>query len=126
MQGLSGSAETVLSRLSYLGACWERNEKAVSSGEGSMTTDLTQPQSLGGTYRVGDIEFTRVGYGAMQLAGPGVFGPPKDREAAIAVLRAAVDSGINHIDTADFYGPHVTNDLIRDAFSISRRSTHRH
>src|SRR5215470_8739445 len=69
----------------------------------------------GGTYRVADLELTRVGYGAMQLAGPGVFGPPKDRDTAIAVLRAAVDLGIRHIDTADFYGPHVTNELIRDA-----------
>lgn len=57
----------------------------------------------------------RMGYGAMQLAGPGVFGPPKDRDAAIAVLREAVASGVNHIDTSDFYGPHVTNQLIREA-----------
>jgi hypothetical protein len=55
----------------------------------------------GGTYRVGDLELTRVGYGAMQLAGPHVFGPPRDRDAAIAVLRTAVDLGINHIDTSD-------------------------
>jgi pyridoxine 4-dehydrogenase len=71
----------------------------------------------GGRYRVGDLELTRVGYGAMQLAGPGVFGPPKDHDAAIAVLRATVDLGINHIDTADIYGPHVTNELIRDALA---------
>jgi pyridoxine 4-dehydrogenase len=71
----------------------------------------------GGVYRVADLELTRVGYGAMQLAGPGVFGPPKDRDAAIAVLRAAVDLGIRHIDTADFYGPHVTNELIREALA---------
>ncbi|WP_168791214.1 aldo/keto reductase family oxidoreductase [Paraburkholderia aromaticivorans] len=57
----------------------------------------------------------RMGYGAMQLAGPGVFGPPKDRDAALAVLREAVASGVNHIDTSDFYGPHVTNQLIREA-----------
>jgi pyridoxine 4-dehydrogenase len=57
----------------------------------------------------------RLGYGAMQLAGPGVFGPPKDHDAAIAVLREAVASGINHIDTSDFYGPHITNQLIREA-----------
>jgi pyridoxine 4-dehydrogenase len=69
----------------------------------------------GGTYRVGDLDLTRMGYGAMQLAGPGVFGPPKDREGAIAVLRAAVELGIRHIDTSDFYGPHVTNEIIRDA-----------
>ena len=71
----------------------------------------------GGVYRVGDLDLTRVGYGAMQLAGPGVFGPPKDRAAAVAVLRAAVDLGINHIDTADFYGPHVTNEIIREALA---------
>jgi pyridoxine 4-dehydrogenase len=64
---------------------------------------------------MGDLEVTRVGYGAMQLAGPGVFGPPKDRDAAIAVLREAVDLGINHIDTSDFYGPHVTNEIIKEA-----------
>src|SRR5919108_145224 len=71
----------------------------------------------GGTYRVADLDLTRVGYGAMQLAGPGVFGPPKDRDAAIAVLRTAVDLGIRHIDTADFYGPYVTNELIREALA---------
>jgi pyridoxine 4-dehydrogenase len=76
------------------------------------TTDLP-----GGTYDVGDLELTRVGYGAMQLAGPGVFGPPKDRDAAIAVLRTAADLGITHIDTADFYGPHVTNEIIREALA---------
>lgn len=68
-------------------------------------------------YRVGDFDLTRVGYGAMQLAGPGVFGPPKDHDAAIAVLRAAVDLGINHIDTADYYGPYVTNALIKEALA---------
>jgi pyridoxine 4-dehydrogenase len=71
----------------------------------------------GGSYRVADLELTRVGYGAMQLAGPGVFGPPEDHDAAVAVLRAAVDLGVNHIDTADFYGPYVTNELIREALA---------
>jgi pyridoxine 4-dehydrogenase len=71
----------------------------------------------GGVYRVADLDLTRVGYGAMQLAGPGVFGPPKDHDAAIAVLRTAVDLGITHIDTADFYGPYVTNELIREALA---------
>jgi pyridoxine 4-dehydrogenase len=66
-----------------------------------------------GTFTLGgDRSVWRIGYGAMQLAGPGVFGPPKDPEAAVAVLRAAVASGVNHIDTSDFYGPHVTNQLI--------------
>ncbi|GGK76868.1 aldo/keto reductase family oxidoreductase [Mangrovihabitans endophyticus] len=71
----------------------------------------------GGVFRVADLEFTRVGYGAMQLAGPHVFGPPKDRDAAIAVLRAAVELGIRHIDTSDYYGPHVTNEIIREALA---------
>jgi pyridoxine 4-dehydrogenase len=70
-----------------------------------------------GTFNLGTHSVKRVGYGAMQLAGPGVFGPPKDPPAAIAVLREAVARGVNHIDTADFYGPHVTNQLIREALS---------
>src|SRR5579871_756198 len=68
-----------------------------------------------GTFPLGDRRVTRMGYGAMQLAGPGVFGPPKDRDTALAVLREALASGVNHIDTSDFYGPHVTNQLIREA-----------
>jgi aryl-alcohol dehydrogenase-like predicted oxidoreductase len=68
-----------------------------------------------GAFALGDRMVKRLGYGAMQLAGPGVFGPPKDHDAALAVLRAAVASGVNHIDTSDFYGPHVTNQLIREA-----------
>lgn len=68
-----------------------------------------------GSYRLGHRDVKRLGYGAMQLAGPGVFGPPKDRAAAVAVLRAAVESGVDHIDTSDFYGPHVTNQIIREA-----------
>ena len=70
-----------------------------------------------GTFPLGDRTVKRLGYGAMQLAGPGVFGPPRDREAALAVLREAVAAGIDHIDTSDFYGPHVTNQLIREALS---------
>jgi pyridoxine 4-dehydrogenase len=68
-----------------------------------------------GSYKLGDRTVKRLGYGAMQLAGPGVFGPPKDHDAALAVLREAVAQGVNHIDTSDFYGPHVTNNLIREA-----------
>ena len=68
-----------------------------------------------GSFTLGDRSVKRLGYGAMQLAGPGVFGPPKDHETALAVLRAAVASGVDHIDTSDFYGPHVTNRLIREA-----------
>lgn len=69
----------------------------------------------GGTWALGDLTVTRFGYGAMQLAGPRVMGPPADREGAIAVLREAVDLGITHIDTADAYGPTITNQLIREA-----------
>src|SRR5699024_8660388 len=68
-----------------------------------------------GVLPLGDRRVKRIGYGAMQLAGPGVFGPPRDRDTALAVLREVVASGINHIDTSDFYGPHVTNQLIREA-----------
>ncbi|MCI1031513.1 oxidoreductase [Raoultella terrigena] len=70
---------------------------------------------LSGTGTLGDRQVYRLGYGAMQLAGPGVFGPPADPENAVRVLQAAVDAGVNHIDTSDFYGPHITNQLIRKA-----------
>lgn len=70
-----------------------------------------------GTYKLGDRSVRRLGYGAMQLAGKGVFGPPKDHDAAIAVLREAVAQGVNHIDTSDYYGPYVTNKLIREALA---------
>ena len=76
-------------------------------------TDIT----AAGTFRLGDRTVKRMGYGAMQLAGPGVFGPPKDRDECIAVLREAVASGVDHIDTSDFYGPYVVNELIREALS---------
>ncbi|WP_045747548.1 aldo/keto reductase family oxidoreductase [Actinoplanes rectilineatus] len=79
-----------------------------------MTVSTTLP---GAVHRLGDRELHRFGYGAMQLAGPGVFGPPQDRPGAVAVLRAAVEHGIDHIDTADFYGPHVTNEIIREALT---------
>lgn len=74
-------------------------------------TDIAQA----GTFALGDRTVKRLGYGAMQLAGPGVYGPPKDRGAAVAVLREAVAEGVDHIDTSDFYGPHVTNQIIREA-----------
>jgi pyridoxine 4-dehydrogenase len=74
-------------------------------------TDLVKA----GTFMLGGRTVNRMGYGAMQLAGPGVFGPPKDRNAALAVLRAAVEAGVDHIDTSDFYGPHVTNQIIKEA-----------
>ena len=73
--------------------------------------------NLGGCFRFpgASMNVRRMGYGAMQLAGPGVFGPPRDPDAAVAVLREAIAAGVNHIDTSDFYGPHVTNELIRTA-----------
>jgi aryl-alcohol dehydrogenase-like predicted oxidoreductase len=70
-----------------------------------------------GTYRLGDREVSRMGYGAMRLSGPGIFGPPRDRDEAIAVLREAVASGVNHIDTSDYYGPHLVNQIICEALS---------
>ncbi|WP_218509464.1 aldo/keto reductase family oxidoreductase [Variovorax sp. dw_308] len=76
---------------------------------------MTDSTLLSDTYRLGHRTVGRIGYGAMQLAGPGVFGPPRDRGAALAVLREAVELGVNHLDTSDFYGPHVTNQLIREA-----------
>ena len=77
----------------------------------------------GGTFTMAeDLTVTRMGYGAMQLAGPGVFGPPKDRDAAIAVLREAIEVGITHIDTSDYYGPHVTNQIIKEALHPYRTS----
>jgi pyridoxine 4-dehydrogenase len=71
--------------------------------------------SKAGTFMLGARAVKRMGYGAMQLAGKGVFGPPKDRDAALAVLREAIESGVDHIDTSDFYGPHITNQIIREA-----------
>jgi pyridoxine 4-dehydrogenase len=79
-------------------------------------TDITATDiTAAGSFVLGGRTVNRMGYGAMQLAGPGVFGPPKDRAAALTVLREAVASGVNHIDTSDFYGPHITNQLIREA-----------
>lgn len=86
---------------------------------GRMTT------SLGGTLTPADgLTLTRMGYGAMQLAGPGVYGPPKDRAAAVAVLRGVIEAGVTHIDTSDFYGPVVTNELIREALHPYPDSLH--
>jgi len=76
--------------------------------------DTTQLDGAG-TFTLGDRTVRRMGYGAMQLAGPGVFGPPRDHAQALAVLRAAVEAGVNHIDTCDYYGPHVVNQVIREA-----------
>jgi pyridoxine 4-dehydrogenase len=78
----------------------------------------------GGTWTLGDLTVSRLGYGAMQLAGPGVMGPPADRDGALAVLRDVIDLGITHIDTADAYGPRVTNQLIREALHPYPESLH--
>ncbi|HEY1398424.1 aldo/keto reductase family oxidoreductase [Roseateles sp.] len=80
-----------------------------------MSSTSSRPLAQAGTFKLGTRTVTRIGYGAMQLAGPGVFGPPKDRAAAVAVLREAIALGVDHIDTSDFYGPHVTNQIIREA-----------
>jgi aryl-alcohol dehydrogenase-like predicted oxidoreductase len=76
-----------------------------------MTIDATRS----GQYPLGDRPVNRIGYGAMQLAGPHVMGPPADRQAAVAVLRRAVELGVDHVDTSDYYGPHVTNEILREA-----------
>jgi hypothetical protein len=76
---------------------------------------MTQTQKSTSTYKLGSFQVNRMGYGAMQLAGPGVFGPPKDHQQAVKVVRNAVESGVNHIDTSDFYGPHITNQIISEA-----------
>jgi aryl-alcohol dehydrogenase-like predicted oxidoreductase len=76
---------------------------------------MTTTAEKSGTYRLGDREVHRIGYGAMKLSGPHVMGPPADREGAVALLRRAVELGVDHIDTSDYYGPHVTNEIIREA-----------
>jgi aryl-alcohol dehydrogenase-like predicted oxidoreductase len=86
-----------------------------------MTKALALP---GGFYQLGDLLVSRVGFGAMQLAGPGVFGPPADPDQAVAVLREAVELGVRHIDTAEFYGPHVTNELIHRALAPYPEEVH--
>src|SRR6185436_14764832 len=91
---------------------WRRDSP---ESEGKSMTTTNPPATLAGSYRVGDLDLNRIGYGAMQLAGAGVFGPPRDCAAAIEVLRTAVELGVNHIDTADAYGPYITNEIIREA-----------
>src|ERR1700759_2365944 len=78
-------------------------------------TATNPPAAQAGSYRIGDLDLNRIGYGAMALPAPGVYAPPSDRAAAIELLRTAVELGVNHIDTADAYGPHATNDIIREA-----------
>ncbi|MFR9793875.1 aldo/keto reductase family oxidoreductase [Streptomyces sp. MB22_4] len=90
----------------------------------SETFNTPSASLPGGTWTMGDLTVTRFGYGAMQLAGPGVMGPPADRDGALAVLREAVGLGITHIDTADAYGPRVTNQLIREALHPYPESLH--
>ncbi|MEU2990293.1 aldo/keto reductase family oxidoreductase [Streptomyces griseoincarnatus] len=90
----------------------------------TRTTTTASTALPGATWTLGDLTVTRFGYGAMQLAGPGVMGPPADRDGALAVLREAVRLGITHVDTADAYGPHVTNELIREALHPYPDSLH--
>jgi pyridoxine 4-dehydrogenase len=86
---------------------------------------MTTKTPAGGTFTMeGDVTVTRMGYGAMQLAGPHVFGPPADRDGAVAVLREAIELGITHIDTSDYYGPHVTNQIIKEALHPYPDSLH--
>ena len=86
---------------------------------------MSEPTLAGGTFTLtSDLRVTRMGFGAMQLAGPGVFGPPKDRDEAIAVLREVVDRGITHIDTSDYYGPFITNQIIKEALHPYPESLH--
>src|SRR4029077_10811295 len=87
------------------------------SGSGKGRNTMTKKTKLGGNFTLPGtpIELVRMGYGAMQLAGPQIWGPPRDVDAAIDVLREAVASGVNHIDTSDYYGPHVTNQIIKRA-----------
>src|SRR3954464_12889588 len=80
---------------------------------------MTFTAEKSGSFHLGDRTVHRMGYGAMQLAGPHVMGPPEDRDAAVAVLRRAVELGVDHIDTSDYYGPHVTNEIIRGALPPS-------
>jgi aryl-alcohol dehydrogenase-like predicted oxidoreductase len=87
----------------------------MSAAGKSQEKQMTKQVELGGSYALAGTTVKRMGYGAMQLAGPGVYGSPKDVDGAIAVLRAAVEAGVDHIDTSDFYGPHVTNQLIKQA-----------
>ena len=91
----------------------ERREPIVPRSEkpGDPCPMLSAPAA----FRLGDLLVKRLGYGAMRLSGPGIFGPPRDRETAVAVLREAISSGVNDIDTSDYYGPHITNELIREA-----------
>ena len=86
---------------------------------------MNEPTPLGGTFSLADaITLTRMGFGAMQLAGPHVFGPPADRDAAVAVLREVVAAGVNHVDTSDYYGPHHTNQIIKEALHPYPDSLH--
>jgi aryl-alcohol dehydrogenase-like predicted oxidoreductase len=102
-----------------------RHPKCTTKGSKMSTPSPSLPPSLpGGTWTLGDLTVTRFGYGAMQLAGPWVLGPPADRGGALAVLREAVDLGITHIDTSDAYGPRVTNELIREALHPYPESLH--
>src|ERR1700722_16430543 len=102
-----------------LGTTTQLNAQRERHGMSTFSASLP-----GGTWTLGDLTVTRFGYGAMQLAGPGVMGPPADRDGALAVLRAAVELGVTHIDTSNAYGPSITNQLIREALHPYPASLH--
>src|ERR1700739_3371297 len=111
-------ASGTLAAAAYLNRPQRRPRAIATIGQPPVAERIVMaPTQLpGGTFTLAeDLTVTRFGYGAMQLAGPGVFGPPADRSAAVAVLREVVELGITHIDTSDFYGPHVTNQIIKEA-----------
>jgi len=105
----------VTARIGAFSPMTDRHPAHKHPSDKHLTDKHLTDKPAAGVFALGDRTVRRLGYGAMQLAGPGVFGPPKDHDAALAVLRQAVASGVNHIDTSDFYGPHITNQLIREA-----------
>src|SRR6478752_5993307 len=98
-------------------SCLDRHTNTESDKKRRRGSGVNHQANLGGSFTLpgSNMTLNRMGYGAMQLAGPGVWGPPRDVNTAIAVLREAVESGVNHIDTSDYYGPHVTNQIIKQA-----------
>src|SRR5580698_4998538 len=110
---ICGVADTAW-RYAVMKMCYTCSISRIQVKERRGGNGVNLQSNLGGTFTLhgGDLSLHRLGYGAMQLAGPGVWGPPRDVDAALAVLREAVALGINHIDTSDYYGPHITNQLI--------------
>src|SRR6478736_686096 len=115
--GRTRSIRTTPRRCGRRARNWSESLFELSDRRAGERNEMREQTSVGGRFTFAGTSLTvnRIGYGAMQLAGPGVYGPPRDVEAALAVLRAALAAGVNHIDTSDFYGPHVTNQLIKQA-----------